>query len=179
MPLGAISVPTLLYNYWYHISLQPWLFLGHLRGAEVSPKRDITERPVLYFKPNTPTVLNRVKQATLWILLFQVWGERAALRAGPAPICRHTVTLLFYCMSHSLVHKYICQTSSQLLCTTGRLHPNFDRFEIHVLTLLMKPSTSCCVSSGNHILYLQYSCRINIFNCSQSEPSFTCSEIIQ
>lgn len=85
MPLGAISVPTLLYNYWYHISLQPWLFLGHLRGAEVSPKRDITERPVLYFKPNTPTVLNRVKQATLWILLFQVWGERAALRAGPAP----------------------------------------------------------------------------------------------
>lgn len=57
MHLDAILVPTWLYNYWYHIT-------AALIVPGIVPKRGIAEKPVIYFKLSTHTVLDRVKQGT-------------------------------------------------------------------------------------------------------------------
>lgn len=63
------------------ISPQPWLFLGHLRAAEVAPKRGITERPVIYFKLST-RCLTGWKKWHMDLLLFQVWESLSESQAS-------------------------------------------------------------------------------------------------
>lgn len=88
------------------LSPQSWLFLGHLRAAEVAPKRGITERPVIYFKLVAPHRASRGETSDTWISCYfrsvSTW-----LRARPAPICRHsgaTLVLLHGSMAHLPLH---------------------------------------------------------------------------
>lgn len=81
-----------------------WLFLGHLRAAEVAPKRGITHTETcgLFLKPSNPHFA--LKGWNNWHVRISGYfsSEGGCQRPwAAAPICRHTVTLLFYTMAQA------------------------------------------------------------------------------